>query len=360
MKIAIVGPAHPYKGGIAQHTTELAHHLQAAGHDVEIISWRHQYPFFYPGEQFVPGGKPEIPVFKDTHRVLSWRNPAGWVKWARKLRNYDEVIFVWWVPTIQGPVVLSMMQALGKQAPKKVILCHNIVSHSASGPDVKLSKLAFARADELIVHSEIQAEHARTLTKTPVTLVKLPAHLPGQPPTKPHTAELQYHLLFFGLVRKYKGVDILLKALAQVPEVKVTVAGEMWGKQKASLDSLIQQQGLEARVTLLPNYVPADKIGELFAAADAQVLPYRKATGSQMVDLAFTHGVPVIASRAGSLATQVRDGVDGLLVEPNDVAALAAAIKHFYKPGVAARLWEQIPKLSAEADWQTYITALLL
>src|SRR5438309_5583802 len=88
MRIAIVGPAHPYKGGIPQHTTELAHHLRAAGHEVSLISWRNQYPFFYPGEQFVPDDKPELPVFSGVKRVLSWRNPVGWLRWGRRLRGY--------------------------------------------------------------------------------------------------------------------------------------------------------------------------------------------------------------------------------------------------------------------------------
>src|SRR5665213_3408361 len=121
MKIAIVGPTHPYKGGIAQHTTQLAHHLQAAGHDVEIISWRAQYPFFYPGVQFVPQAKPELPVFPHTKRVLSWKNPAGWLRWGRRLRAYDKVIFVWFVPTIQGPIYRSILQALGKRGAETII-----------------------------------------------------------------------------------------------------------------------------------------------------------------------------------------------------------------------------------------------
>lgn len=358
MKVALVGPTHPYKGGIAQHTTELAHQLTAAGHEVTLISWKNQYPFFYPGEQFVPEGKPELPVFGGTKRVLSWRNPAGWVRWARKMKDFDEIIFVWFVPTIQGPVVYSMIKALGNGGPKKIILCHNVVSHGASGPDVKLSKLVFARADQLITHSDSLAKQAKELTSTPVTIVKLPAHLPGEALTQPHPESLQHHLLFFGLVRKYKGVDILLKALAQVPDVTLTIAGEMWGKQQAGLEALITELGLTKRVKLLPAYVPADEIADLFAAADAQVLPYRKATGSQMVDLAFTHGIPVIASRTGSLADQIRDGVDGLLFEPEDVTGLTTAIKHFYETGVAANLRARIPQVTSEADWRAYVKAL--
>src|SRR6185312_1575072 len=118
MKIALVGPTHPYKGGIVLHTTELAHRLTKAGHTVEILSWRTQYPFFYPGTQFVPGNKPESPPFPHVKRILSWRNPLGWWRQGRHLRSFDEVIFVWWVPTIQGPVYLSLLRALGKRGPR--------------------------------------------------------------------------------------------------------------------------------------------------------------------------------------------------------------------------------------------------
>jgi glycosyltransferase involved in cell wall biosynthesis len=358
MKIAIVGPTHPYKGGIPQHTTALAHHLADAGHEVTIVGWKHQYPFFYPGVQFVPDGKPELPLFESSKRVLSWRNPAGWAKWARSLRSYDKVIFAWFVPTIQGPVVLTMMKALGKNGPKKVILVHNVISHGASGPDKTLTRLAFAHADELLVHSETQAEQARDFTTIPIKIAKLPAHLPGQPKQIKHDGPLRHHLLFFGLVRKYKGIDVLLQALAQVPDISLTIAGEMWCKQQANLKILIAELKLEKRVTLQPGYVPADQIAALFEQSDAQVLPYRKATGSQMVDMAFTHGVPVIASRTGSLGTQVRHQVDGLLFEPENVEALAAAIKHFYEPGVAASLRSRIPRVSSEGDWQAYVAAL--
>src|SRR5665213_1647847 len=133
MKIAIVGPTHPYKGGIAQETTALAHELTKAGNDVTIVSWRAQYPgILYPGEQFVPENKPELPLFANTHRVLSWKSPLSWQRWGRKLRGYDQVIFVWVVPTFHGPIYLAMMRAMGKKRrPRIVVICHNVLPHEA-------------------------------------------------------------------------------------------------------------------------------------------------------------------------------------------------------------------------------------
>lgn len=358
MKIAIIGPTHPYKGGIAQHTTQLAHHLFAAGHDVEIISWRSQYPFFYPGEQFVPDGVPEIPVFENTQRILSWKNPLGWLAQARRLKKIDKVIFVWWVPIIQGPVYLTMLRALGRKRPEIILLCHNIISHSSSSLDSSLSRRVFGKVDKLIVHTPKLAEQASELTTTPVIVSSMPAHLPGRPTIQPTDGQLKHNLLFFGLVRHYKGVDILVKALAKLPDVNITIAGEMWGKQEANLRELIKSLNLQARVKLLPGYVPAESIAPLFANCDALVMPYRSGTASQNVELAFAYGRPVIATRVGSMPNQINDKVNGLLCAANNVDSLTEAIKYFYRDGVAQKLIASAKPIKPENGWPEYIKAI--
>lgn len=358
MKIAIVGPAHPYKGGIAQHTTELVHRLTAAGHEVEVVSWRTQYPFFYPGDQFVPDGQPELPPFEPTRRVLSWKNPAGWWRWGRRLRGFDRIIFIWWVPTIQGPVYRTMLSALGTQAPPIVIICHNVLPHEPRLGDRRLARLVFKRASRLIVHSDSQAVLARQLTTNEVCLVKVPliVQLSDRRALAKPTG-LGHELLFFGLVRPYKGVDVLLEALAQVPGVRLTIAGEIWGSHKVYTD-LINKLALKDRVTIFPDYVPADSLGVLIEQSDAVLLPYREGTASWNVELAYAYGTPVIATTAGSLASQVTDGVDGLLCKPGDSTSLAKAIRRFYEPGVAERLRRGIPKPQTAKNWRTYVKAV--
>ena len=124
-------------------------------------------------------------------------------------------------------------------------------------------------------------------------------------------------MVFFGICRPYKGLDVLLRALARAPRhVVLTVAGEFWGKAEAETRALIGELELAGRVTLRPGYVPADQIPGLFAQADALVLPYRSATSSQNAWLAFEYGVPVVVTRAGTLADAVRDGVHGVVCEP--------------------------------------------
>jgi glycosyltransferase involved in cell wall biosynthesis len=164
-------------------------------------------------------------------------------------------------------------------------------------------------------------------------------------------------LLFFGIVRPYKGLDVLLKAIAEIPNLKLLVAGEFWDEE--TYDQLISDLKIGSRVTLRKGYVPADDIPSLFAQSDALVLPYRGGTGSFHIKIAHTYGVPVIATTAGPLKDQLHDGVDGLQCEPDSVESLVTAIHKFYKKGVAGTLRKGIPNLSPDTEWATYVSAIL-
>jgi len=178
-------------------------------------------------------------------------------------------------------------------------------------------------------------------------------HIPGQ------TDQGPCRLLFFGIVRPYKGLDVLLRAMASVPaHVTLTVAGEFWGGT-GETEKLIAELGLRNRVTLRPGYLPARDIPALFRTADALVLPYREATGSQNVLLAFSFGVPVIATTAGALAEAVRDGVDGLTCAPGDVDDLARALNEIAVPATAARLRAGVRPADPEPYWAAYLRAVL-
>lgn len=357
MRIAIVGPAHPYKGGITLHTTELAHRLTQAGHEVTVVSWRSQWPFFFPGQQFVPGGKPELPLHDATMRVLSWKNPPGWARWGRKLRSYDRLVFVWWVPTIQAPIYLGMLQALGKKRPRVTVICHNVLPHETKPGVKQFASAVLKRCDNIIVHTPAQARLAAKLTKRPIDIVTLPLPLHKLQRQASQNATVRKELLFFGFIRPYKGVDILLQALARIPGVKLTIAGEFWGDSQ-TYRKLITQLGLQTTVTIIDGYIPADDLAHYIKESDAVVLPYKEGTASWNVSLAHAYGTPVIATTAGSLSQQVHEGIDGILCKPNDVSALEKAIKDFYKPGVASKLRAGVPTISADEDWQDYVDAV--
>ena len=356
MRIALIGPAQPYQGGGARHTTELAHRLAAAGHNVIIESWR------APGAQTAeaPEGRP----YPRTYRRLTWYRPDRWITAGRRLRSADLVVFALLTPA-QVPPYLSALTALGRQRPRTVVICH-----SALPPDAALTRTLLSRVDTVIVHSAAQAAQARELAAdVPIVIARMPPHLPAAASVRHDLstersvdlapAHPQTRLLFFGVVRPDKGLDLLLRALARVPDhVTLTVAGQFSGGT-AETRQLITDLGLGTRVTLRPGYVPAARLPALFAAADALVLPYREATGSQNVLLAFSFGVPVIATTAGALAEAVRTGVDGLTCAPGDVDDLARALTQIADPATARRLRAGVRPPDPEPYWAAYLRAVL-
>jgi glycosyltransferase involved in cell wall biosynthesis len=356
MRIGVVGPAFPYKGGGAHHTTELAHRLAAAGHDVVIESWKAQYPgFLYPGQQTID--EPEGEPFPGTRRELAWYRPDGWLRTGRALRSADLVVLAVLTP-VQVPSYLGILRGLRGRA-RVVALCHNVLPHERKPYDVPLMKALLRRVDGVLVHSEQQAELARTLTGRPVTVAEMPPHLPTPPSAGPSSEGVRDRLLFFGIVRPYKGLDVLLRALAAgPPKVGLTVAGEFWGGVDETRE-LIASLGLTERVELRPGYVPAADVPGLFAAADALVLPYRSATASQNVWMAHEHGVPVIATRVGGFPDQVEDGVDGILCDPGDVGSLTDALDRFYAPGEPERLRAAVRPVDDGPLWTAYLDRLL-
>ncbi len=366
MRIALVGPAHPDKGGGARHTTELAHRLTAAGHHVVVESWRAQYPArLYPGQQTVDVAEGE--PYPRTHRRLAWYRPDGWLAAGRRLKSADLVVFALLTP-LQVPPYLAILAGLGRQPgrPRTAVIAHNVLPHERRPGDVALMRTLLAHVDAVITHSAAQAAQARDLAPgAPVRTVTMPQHLPaaGQQDHGTERASVPApapcHLLFFGIVRPYKGLDVLLRALARAPaHVTLTVAGEFWGGTEPT-EKLIAELGLRDRVTLRPGYVPAAAIPALFGTADALVLPYREATASQNALLAFAHGVPVIATTAGALAEAVRDGVDGLTCAPDDVEDLLRALKEISDPQTAQRLRAAVRAVDPEPGWAAYLRVLL-
>ena len=359
MRIVIVGPAFPYKGGGAHHTTELAHRLAGAGHEVTLESWKAQYPsFLYPGEQTISA--PEGSPFGGTRRELAWYRPDGWLRAGRGFRPADLVVFVVLSP-VQVPAYLGMIWGLGRGRgrARTVALCHNVLPHERKPYDEPLMRALLRRVDSVLVHSAAQASAAKSLAPAPVTVAEMAPHFPERvAPAASGTADgVRRRLLFFGMVRPYKGLDVLLRALAAgPPDITLTVAGEFWSDVSQTRD-LICSLGLADRVELRAGYVPAADIPGLFAGADALVLPYRSATASQNVDLAFSHGLPAIVTRTGTLPDQVRDGIDGLVCEPDDAGSLTDAIKRFYDDG-PARYRGAVRPVDARPRWDAYLAAL--
>lgn len=359
MRFALVGPTHPYKGGIAQHTTELAHRLAGAGIDVAVWSWLRQYPArLYPGEQRVPGSTPESPPFPATSEPLSWDRPLGWFATGRRARGLDAVLLTWTTP-LQAPPYLGLLRGLHGAAPA-VALCHNVLPHEPRASDRRLARAVLGRCAGLLVHSAVQAEVAAGVApRARLGVAALP------PPVLPVSAVAQGEatrtLLFFGIVRPYKGLDVLLRALArpEVPaDVRLVVAGEFWTPPE-QVRALVGELGLAGRVELRPGYVAAADLPDLFAGADAAVLPYRSGTSSIIPDLAQRHGLPVVATRVGTLGDAVHHDVDGLLVDPEDPVGLGAALARLYDGQTLARLRAGVRPADRDARWAAYVETLL-
>jgi glycosyltransferase involved in cell wall biosynthesis len=357
VRIGIVGPTYPIKGGVAQHTTALAWRLAQAGHDVRLVSWAQQYPRrLYPGVQTVE--RPELAPFAPVDRVLSWKRPDTWLRAGRALRGVDLVVFAH-ITHVQVPPYLTMLLALRGSGTRTEIIGHNVLPHERSHGDRLLVGALLKAGDSIIVHSDSQAQLARSLTPKPVRSARLPPFMPDAfVSARPAPGEHR-RLLFFGIVRPYKGVDILLQALARGPDgVRLRIAGEFWDGTGPT-EQLAHRLGLDDRVELRPGYVPAEGVPDLFRDVDALVLPYRSATGSQAVWTAFQFGVPAIATRTGELTSDIIEDVDGLVVEPDDVDDLAAALKRFYQPGTPERMRANVTRVDPEPYWDQYLSTLL-
>ncbi|MFT7601317.1 MAG: glycosyltransferase involved in cell wall biosynthesis [Acidimicrobiales bacterium] len=356
--VTLVGPTHPFKGGVAKHTNDLALELARQGSDVEIESWRNQYPKrLYPGELLLPGQRAEGEIFEPATRRMDWFNPITWIQAGRRARSRD-VVAVVLVTTVQIPVYLVL---LAVARPRSVaVICHNVLPHEARPFDRPLVRALFRRADIVLTHTDVERERARELGAAEVRLVELPAHPPTTVVRSQVGATTHHRLLFFGFVREYKGLHILLDALQRIEGVSLTVAGELWGSRD-EFDADLVHRGLVGRVDVEASYVPAADLPDLFSRHDALVLPYLSGTASQNVLFANQLGLPVIASAVGSFGSQVAEGSTGFLVEPGDVNGLVEAVDQLYAEKKLDQLRRAVAaRPTGGSAWAAYIRALAL
>lgn len=358
-RVAIVGPAHPYKGGAVHHTTELAHQMARRGFRVTLESWRAQYPrLLYPGQ--LMADEPDVPVFEPTRHELSWRRPDGWLRHGGRIGRDDDIVIMQLHSTFQVVPYLVLTRQVRRRGARVAIIANNVSPHEARAIDRRLVRALLSRVDAVLVHNDEQAGLARELTRASVRTATLPPHFPVTvaPGGEGPDGEVRQRLLFFGFVRPYKGLDVLVRAIARTKvAVSLTVAGEFWDGEQQTRE-LVHELGLDDRVDLRPGYVSGSAIRSLFNESDALVLPYRQATGSQNTLLSFMHGRPVIVTRTGSLPDAVTDGVDGVTCRPDDVDDLALAIDRFYQLGEALRLRNNVKTADWTPLWDAYIDAL--
>jgi glycosyltransferase involved in cell wall biosynthesis len=375
LKICIVGPTYPYRGGVAHYTTLLVRHLRKAGHWTRLYSFTRQYPrWLFPGKT---DRDPSLAALKvDCEYVLDPINPITWWRLCRKVRADapDILVLQWWVP--YWTPCLTMISRWIKRNTKIpiVFIVHNVVPHDGGGAlDRRLAATVLRQGDAFIVHSEQDLHRLRALlphasvvrTQHPTYVELTDQSLPGPAPDLREELGLPDNgpmLLFFGFVRPYKGLEYLVQALPLVREqldVHLLVVGEFWLPLE-HYQRYAREFGVEQAITFVNRYIPNEELGPYFDLADVVVLPYISATQSGVAQLAFGFGKPVITTRVGGLQEVVKDGYNGLIVPPQDEVALATAIVRFFNEALGPRMAEQIiaDRDGGTFSWQEMVRVL--
>ncbi|NPV06458.1 MAG: glycosyltransferase [Anaerolineae bacterium] len=367
MRFALVGPVHPYRGGIAHYTALLASAL-AERHEVRVFSFRRQYPrWLYPGHtDRDPSAHPlAVPARFSLDPLLPWT----WRTVAREVQQFrpDLVVAQWWVP-FWAPSLGSLARLLSRGRTRTVFVCHNVMPHEPRAWDRAAVRWALSAASALVVHSQEEREKAGALgLRPPVEVHPIPTYsalLSELPPQDEARAFLGISegrvLLFLGLVRPYKGLRILLAALARAfpqRDVRLLVAGEFW-EPLEEYRALARELGIAGCVTWRSGYVPNEELAPYLSACDAVVLPYLSATQSAVAQLAFGAGKPVITTAIGGLPDVVEDGVNGLLVRPGDPDDLACALRRFYNLGLGPTLERGVSERKERFSWRGLVELL--
>jgi glycosyltransferase involved in cell wall biosynthesis len=341
MRIALIGPTYPFRGGIAHYTTLLFQALKQH-HEIAFYSFRRQYPkLLFPGKTDLDNSHQPLQV--ECEYLIDSLNPLTWRYTAYQILDFapDILLLAWWHP-YWAFVWLYLAEKAKQRNIKVTYVVHNVVSHETKLWDKWLTRIVLSRANKLIVHSDEEKQRLKDLLpKSTVQVIPHPTYAPLSQYSQSYSqneARLQLNLLpnqpvmlFFGFVRPYKGLNVLLESLTQLKNlsVQLLVVGEFWVSAKETLD-FIKQYHLTTQVRIINQYVPNEAIGQYFIASDVVILPYLRASGSGIIQLAYGFGKPVIATNVGGLNDVVLNEQTGLLIPPNDSVALATAVRRFF------------------------------
>ena len=347
-KIIIIGSAHPLRGGgIATFNERLAKEFMQQGNEVSIFSFSLQYPgFLFPGtSQYTTAA---APAHLDIHTSINSINPFNWLAIGNEIKNLqpDIVVVRYWLP-FMAPCLGTILRIIKKNKHTKIVcIADNIIPHEPKPWDSLLTRFFVKPVDAFITMSE-------------AVLTDLKKFAPGKPTQfiphplydnfgeKVSKAAARQHLnieagknvlLFFGFIRKYKGLDILLDAMKilkdkKLPQAGCTllIAGEFYGNQK-QYEEQVEQLGIKDQLIMHTHFIADSEVKYYLCAADVVVLPYRTATQSGVTPLAYHFEKPIIVTNVGGLAAMVPDDKVGLVAEPN-AAAIAEKIITFFQKG---------------------------
>ena len=374
MKKAIfIGPAYPYRGGIAAFNENLASTFQSNGWTCKMITFTQQYPnFLFPGKtQLTTDDAP--PNLTITRGIYS-TNPLNWLKISKKIvaEKPDIVITQYWMP-FMAPAFGTILRGIKKGLPdtKRITIVHNFKPHESRIGDQQLNKFIVNRTDHLICLSENVTEEVKQ--KAPHKAVKTLFHpiydhygdsIEQQSAISHLGLDPNYkYLLFFGLIRQYKGLDLLIMAMRHIKEnhnTKLIIAGEFYESEK-KYDELIESLDIKDRIIKVNKYIPNDDVPKYFCASDLIVLPYKTATQSGVVPIALHFNKNIIVTDVGSLSQLIEKHNIGYIAETNPESIAEQINNYFDKPNLLNHDFSDIKQeLSWQGFFDTFTTELSL
>ncbi len=374
MKIILVGTAYPMRGGIAQYVALLFHELSKQN-DVKVYSFKRQYPeFLFPGKTQYETGEPAIKVPDEKNIIaIDSVNPFNWILTGLKIRkeNADLIIYKYWIPffAIQYSVI-SFFAKVFKET-KVLYICDNVIPHERRFADLLLTKIAILFVDYFLVQSKTVEKELKQFNKknkpyvlTPHPIYNIFGDITDKKDSVKHIeskfkVEINNKkiLLFFGYIRKYKGLMNIIIAMDVVrkkyPDALLLVAGEFY-EDSTPYYAKIKELELEDNISIVSDFIPDEDVKYFFCSADSVILPYSSASQSGIVQIAYHFNKPIIASNIGGIGEVIVDGITGLLVPTDNPGLLAEAIIKFYDNNLEADLIKGIIAEKDKYSWQTY------
>ena len=365
MKIVILGTAYPYRGGLAAFNERLAREFQSQGHEVVIYTFTHQYPnFLFPGKtQYSTEPAPEN--LKIVRKVHSY-NPFNWFKVGREIArlNPDMMITKFWLP-FMAPCFGTIARKVRKNKHTKLIsILDNVIPHEHRIGDKAFARYFIRPTDGFVAMSKSVLADLRLFTQDkPAVFCPHPLydHYGARLPREEALSLLNLspdfrYVLFFGFIRAYKGLDLLLEAFAddrfKAANIKLLVAGEFYGDPAPYLNKIKELQ-IEDRVVLCTDFIPDSEVNRYFSAADIVAQPYKTATQSGVTQIAFHFEKPMLVTNVGGLPEIVPDGKIGYVVEP-DSKQIADALVRYFEENKQAEFEVNIVDEKQKYLWSTF------
>lgn len=368
MKITLLSPAYPLRGGISNFANQLAYELSKSN-NVDIITFKRQYPnILFPGKtQFEDNTKTPN---SNTRILVDSINPFNWISVGKIIREEkpDYLLISYWMPFF-APCLGVISRIVRKKSKTKIVaICHNVLPHESKPGDKILTKYFFKYVNKFILLSAKVKDDLLSLKYT--NEYKILFHpiystfgeiFPKVEARKHLNINTSKVILFFGFIREYKGLDTLLHAMEILKtqnDIILIVAGEFYENEE-KYNNIIEKHDLKNFVLLFNDFIPADEVKYYFSAADLVVLPYKDATQSGVTQIAKHFKRPIISTNVGGLAEVVKNGVNGFLVEKENPTALANAILNYYSNDLEETFEKNIESELEEYSWKKFASEML-